>query len=327
MSLNIAWLKMSVDYENLIKGVFASLAMVFDDSTKQIKPIRSKIFNIEYNNDASRVHYKGVSGVERLKPTAEGQQYPQLNLYLGHDTTFIFDKFTWMVSITEEAVADNTWRTESNEMKKLARSADAVLESSAFSVLNGAFSTAETYGWFKQYRMNDGKALLSWAHPMANWSTASNVLTDSAPLSTTSLTRLRSLLLLTPTESGEPMDFSSGFTLVVPNWDMADLAMRIVGSNNLQGTANNDINTLSGISVVSSSRLASQYGWSDTAYFLVANEDNGLMQIIREAPVLSQSVDEKTWDLNNNIKTRFASWYRDWRGVAGSRGDSITYAG
>lgn len=321
MSEILNGLKTSSSYGDLIKGVAASFVAVFNDQMQLVKPIASKIFSIENTAPASRVRYKGISGVESLKTVAEGQSMPELKSFLGNEAEFVFVKKGWVLTITSEAIERNEWKNELNAMKQLSTATALASEKAAFAVLNGAFSTATVVDGYDVARMNDGVALLSSAHPLANGSTVSNVLTNSAPLSPASIASLKALIRATKAENGEPMLFDNNFALVVPT-TLEDLALRITGSDKIQGSNNNDVNTASGIEVIVSPFLT-----SETAYYLVNKSSNGLLQLIEKAPSLKQEMDYKTDSLENIVNTRFATGYRDWRGVAGSKGDSSTYTG
>lgn len=319
MTNEITGVKNTSEYGKLIKGIAAEFAAVYDDTMKQIKETRKEIFTVETVNSGSREHFKNVSGVEGLKAMNEWADYEELVSYLGDETTFIYNKFGWVVTVTEEAISDTDYKNELNAMKKLSKASMVTLEKNAYAVLNNAWSAATTQDGFNIYKPANTSRLLSTQHTLADGSVVSNVLSDGAVLSHDSVAKLKTLIMTQKLDNGEYMDTSGEFTLVV-NPANYDLAVRLTESDRIQGSNNNDINTLKGIKVHMTPHLT-----SDTAFFLIDKENASLLQQVRLAPKLKQKIDQDNDNLLNQVKSRFAVWFKDWRGVVGSLWDGQAY--
>lgn len=206
-------------------------------------------------------------------------------------------------------------------VKKESKAATEYFERGAYSVLNAAFTTAAVVDGITQYRLADGKALLSSSHVMTNGDLGVNVLTDSAPISPASIDDLKVLLATTKGENGEIIGYDGPLVLVVPA-SLESQAKVIVGSMQLPGTNFNDINTNTGIEVV-----VGKYLTSSTAYFLVAKDSNQMNTFVRQEPSIEFDENAGRRTIETSIESWAAFGYSDWRGVAGSRGDSVPYAG
>ena len=151
---------------------------------------------------------------------------------------------------------------------------------------------------------------------------------------------------------------STGITLTEANLETADLALREVldGRGNLlnlmpykamlmvppalkkealiitqstlrSGTGNNDKNVyLGNFDVYVNQYISSAGGGSDTAWFLIIKEINGLVFLWREKPAVSAWVDERTRNMHTSIWSTFDFGWIHWYGVWGSKGDSASYS-
>lgn len=315
------WVKLSGDYGAMIKGVDAQIHMVFNDNKDLGEKKYTKYLNV-ISADGARLNIKNVSGAWILKPVLENGKLQELNTYLGNETSYIFKKFGWVITITQEAIEDNEYATEIDAVKALATSYESTKEIHAAELLRTGWSTTSSTD-FPISKPTGVSRLFSIAHTLANGDTYSNTLANSAPLSADSVKDMKKMLMEVKGDDGKVLRSTGKFALIVAPAN-EDLAMRIVNSDLRQGTSNNDVNTLKWIEVIVEPQLASAFGGNDTQYFLVDKWMNRLRLVDRKKAELQTDVDFYTKNLLASVDARWAVGFDDARGVIGSKGDGST---
>ena len=315
------WVKLSGDYGAMIKGVDAQVHMVFNDNKDLGEKKYTKYLNVT-SADGARLNIKNVSGAWMLKPVLENGKLQELNTYLGNETSYIFKKFGWVITITQEAIEDNEFATEIDAVKSLATSYEVTKETHAAELLRTGWDTTSSSD-FPISKPTGVPRLFSIAHTLANGDTYSNTLANSAPLSADSVKDMKKMLMEVKWDDGKVLRSTGKFALIVSPAN-EDLAMRIVNSDLRQGTNNNDINTLKWIEVIVEPQLSSAFGWNDTQYFLVDKWMNRLRLVDRKKAELQTDVDFYTKNLLASVDARWAVGFDDARWVIGSKWDGST---
>ncbi len=184
-----------------------------------------------------------------LELTSEGADLVKASGVKMEDTVFTIRNYSKQVVVTKNAIEDNQYTIAQRDVKALARSTISTKDNSAFSVLAKGFSGVATAA-YPFSKMGGGEKLFSIAHAMGNGGTQSNVLVNSEPLTYSSLSKARELLISMKTHDGAGYYPSSGrFIVVVANANSTN-ANTIVKSINVPGGNNNDINLNTDISVL-----------------------------------------------------------------------------
>lgn len=191
------------------------------------------------------------------------------------------------VQISEEAIEDNKYISLSSQnTKDIMKALMETQENLAANVLNRATTSG--------YTGADGLTLASTAHLYMGGGTYSNMITNAAALSQTSLED-QFIAIDQMKDERQILRNISAKTLVIPPQLRFD-AKRILGSDLQSDTADNAVNALKNmVNVVVMRRLT-----SSTAHFLVTDVDNGLMFFERVAPSFKADVDFDT----GNIKLK-----------------------
>lgn len=288
----------------------ADLQSIFNEaaSLKVDQNVGFSIFNVF---DTNRQDYKhlllhGLSGIKRV---TQGEDLPKVNLKQGDSITFTQEYFGAQVDVTKQMRMFDLY----NQIETLVRS----VVDSAFNNIDQSFADVLLKGWTTAYTDvygdsvtavgPDGLALFSAAHTVPTASaTFSNIITlngtVNAALSRDAIVAARSAAMVRKDANGlvRPVMLD---TLVVPP-ALADLANRIVNSEYIQGSANNDINPLKGsVQVKVWSRLQSASDGTDgSAYWFMYDSSNiseSLMAPFAEKPSLDapeQVYENKNWE-------------------------------
>lgn len=321
MLKEITWLGISSDYGNLIKWVWVEFYKVYNDQLAVAETNFEKYFKVEWA-DWARVTIKDVSWSEALKLVWEGENLPNLSTFLGSETTFIFKKYGWIITVTKEAIMDTNYKSELNRMKMVAVQWKMAKQIHASELLKRWFTLTEDPS-YPLNRPNTNEKLFSIAHALANGDTYSNVLSNSAVLSPDSVAKMKRIMREMKTDNGLPYQTSWMYALIVPP-ALEDLANTIVKSDLKQGTPNNDINTNKWIEVIVDPYLGASFGWSDTAYYLVDKQFANLYVYNRQELEMNDQIDFKTKNLEFSIDWRWAVWFTSARWIVGSKWDGST---
>lgn len=214
--------------------------------------------------------------------------------------------------ISEEAIEDNRYmEIGSKYSRALARSMRQTEELYAANVLNRCVTAGYTGG--------DGKTLLATDHPLAGGGTGANKLATAADLAESSLEQALVIVRKFKDDRGLPVMVRPSRLLVSP--DLEYPALRLVGSANRPGTADNDINAIRNKGVFGSDPTVITNLTDTDAWFVKTDCTDGMKFMSRTKLVTPKAtVDSDTGNIVYRARRRYSEGWTDWRGVCGSEG-------
>lgn len=267
-----------------------------------------KIFDTKDTNRRT-YDYVVLHGLDVIKKVAEGSDLPTTSIVQSDTATWTQSRYGGLVKITKDMRMFDLY----DQIEMIARSAaedsfEKIDQSLADVLLNGFATTAYTdpYGESVSAAGVDAVALFSASHSNnINSNVFTNLISYSVdnPLLTREAivdTRAKGFKHSDPTGHTRPINLDT--VLVGPA--LYDEAMRIVESNQMSGTADNDVNTLKGkVKVQLWERLDSNSAGTDTsAYWFMYDSKkvgNSLKCLFAERPSLDapeQVYASKNWD-------------------------------
>lgn len=193
--------------------------------------------------------------------------------------------------------------------KHLAQSLIETKETLAANILNRAFNTS--------YLGGDGKALIVNDHPIIG-GTASNVLTTSAALSQTSLEQMLIQIRQAVDNNGKKIRLNPEKLVVSPqNVFQAEVLLKSVLR---AGTANNDINPVKSLGILSGDVADIARLTSATAWYVKTNAPEGLKLLKRRGLEKSMEGDFETDSVRYKATERYGVGWTDWRAIFGTAG-------
>lgn len=193
--------------------------------------------------------------------------------------------------------------------KHLAQSLIETKETLAANLLNRAFNTS--------YLGGDGKALIVSDHPIVG-GTASNVLTTSAALSQTSLEQMLIQIRQAVDNNGKKIRLNPEKLVVSPqNVFQAEVLLNSVLR---AGTANNDLNPIKSMGILSGEVADVSRLTSATAWYIKTNAQEGLKLLKRRSLEKSMEGDFETDSVRYKATERYGMGWTDWRAVYGTPG-------
>ena len=193
--------------------------------------------------------------------------------------------------------------------KHLAQSLIETKETLAANVLNRAFNGAYTGG--------DGVSLVSTAHPIVN-GTFSNQLTTAAALSQTSLEQILIQIRNAVDNNGKRIRLTPKKIVTGPsNVFSAEVLLKSVLRT---GTADNDINPVKSMGLLSEGQANLSRITSTTAWWVQTDAPEGLKLLMRRGLEKSMEGDFETDSMRYKATERYVLGWTDPRGVFGTAG-------
>lgn len=212
--------------------------------------------------------------------------------------------------VTREEQEDNQYPEVSGRRSRaLGKSMRTTTEIVHANILNRGFSGS--------YLGADGVALFSPAHPAPAGNFANKASVD-ADLTEASLEDMLTLIAAATDRRGLPIRLR-GMKLVVASGAQFN-AERILGSNLRVGTANNDLNAIKQMGLLSGGIVVNHYLTDLDAWYITTDADEGLLSIWRREVAIEQDNDFDTENLKAKATMRFAPGYGDVRSIFGSQG-------
>jgi hypothetical protein len=275
---------------------------------KVVESVGFKIFDVADTSKKSHEHLllHGMSGIKKVTP---GEDLPNILGVEGDTITWTQAYYGGLASITKEMRLFDLYNQIETVVKSISQdSFDKVDQSLADRILGGFANTyTDPYGETQSGLAPDGLSLFNASHttPISS-ETYSNVIVSGGvtnpTLSRDSIVdaRVAASTHRDPNGMIRPINLD---TLVVPR-ALEDLAMRIIGSQFLPGSANNDLNPLyNRVNVVVWDRLAQNSAGTDTtAYWFMIDSNTAkesLKCLFAERPSLDapeQIYKNKNWD-------------------------------
>ena len=293
-----------------------------DDAFKLVPELHPQIFHEEASSKAYEED-NDSTGVGLLEQSGERTPVAYEDPLQGYKTRYTHALFKKGISVSKEEYDDDLYRLFKNRSVKLGKAGKRTADFQALSVFRRAFNTAYTsYG--------DAKPLASTTHTRLDGGTAqSNASATGIQLTDTNLETAVLALQQVVDHKGQVVSVGDGkLTLLVP-LALRKTARIITMSELKSGVANNDYNVYNeGTYNVIATRWISALvsAGSDTAWFVLDQENHGLNFFLREAFNLTDDYDFDLDVLKVKARTRFSFGWSHWWGVWGSKGDLAAYS-
>lgn len=193
--------------------------------------------------------------------------------------------------------------------KHLAQSMIETKETVMANHLNRAFTSG--------YNGGDGVPLISASHPVIGGN-QSNLLASAANLSQTSLEQMLIQIRNAQDSGGKRIRIMPQKLVISPsNVFQAEVILK---SALRSGTANNDINAIKSMGMLSGETAVVSRMTSTTAWFVKTDAKNGLKLMMRRNLERSMEGDFETDSVRYKATERFGSFWVDWRDLYGTPG-------
>jgi len=300
---------MAISRAQLVKELEPGLNALFGLEYKNYDKQHEEIYDIESSDRAfeEEVMLSGF-GEAPVKTEGAGVSYDQAQE--AYTARYTHETIALAFSLTEEAVEDNLYdRLAARYTKALARSMATTKQIKAAAVLNGAFTTSIG---------GDGKPLCALDHPTVGGPDLRNELTTPADLTETSLEQSLIDIAAFTDERGLKIAVQ-GLKLVVPK-ELQFTADRILKSTLRVGTADNDINAIRNMGMVSQGYTVNNYLTDPDAYFILTDAPNGMKMFERVSMKTGFEGDFDTGNVRYKARERYSFGFSDARGIFGSPG-------
>ena len=298
---------MAISRAQLVKELEPGLNALFGLEYKQYVNEAAEIFDTESSDRAfeEEVMLSGF-GNAAVKPEGQGIQFDDAQETFT--ARYTNETIALAFAITEEAIEDNLYdRLASRYTKALARSMANTKQVKGAGVLNNGFNAAFAGG--------DGVALFSGVHPTLA-GTFSNMLTTAADLNETSLEQ--SLIdIAAMTDERGLLIAARGVKLVIPS-ALQFTADRLMKSEGRTGTADNDINAIKNMGMVSQGYTVNHYLTNARRWFIKTDVPNGLKHFNRSPIKTTMEGDFDTGNVRYKARERYVFGFSDPRGAFGS---------
>jgi hypothetical protein len=283
--------------------------LLFGLEYKNYENQHTQIYTIESSDRAfeEEVMESGF-GEAPVKTEGAGVAYDQAQEV--YTARYTHETIALAFSLTEEAVEDNLYdRLSARYTKALARSMAQTKQIKAAAVLNGAFTTSVG---------GDGVVLCSTSHPTLSGPNLSNTLATAADLSETSLEQALIDIQAFTDERGLKIAVQ-GLKLIIPK-ELQFTADRILKSTLRPGTADNDINSIRNMGMVSQGYTVNNFLTDPDAFFIKTDAPNGMKMFERVSLKTGFEGDFDTGNVRYKARERYSFGFSDPRGIFGSPG-------
>ena len=298
---------MAISRAQLVKELEPGLNALFGLEYKEYAQEWTEIFETETSDRAfeEEVMLAGFSNAA-VKPEGQGVQFDDAQETFT--ARYTNETIALAFAITEEAIEDNLYdRLSSRYTKALARSMASTKNIKGAAVLNNAFDA--------NFAGGDGKALCATDHPTLAGSFA-NELTTAADLNETSLEQSLIDIAAFTDERGLKIA-AQGTKLVIPS-ALQFTADRLMNSAGRVGTADNDINAIRNMGMISGGYTVNHYLTNAKKFFIMTDVPNGLKHFNRAPIKTSMEGDFDTGNVRYKARERYVFGFSDPRGIFGS---------
>ena len=304
MSMNRAQFK-----KQLQLGLNAVAGQAYDYESKS--DVWRKYMDVETESEKAYVEEVMMAGFGAATTKVEGGGVGYQVTSETYTSRYIFETIAIAFAITEEAEEDGLYGSIGKKLSRaLARSYKHTIATRVANILNNGFSGS--------YLGGDGVCLFSASHPLKSGGTASNVLTNAADLSETSLEDTLIQLDGITDDRGLPIDLE-GQALVLPS-ALRFTGHRILNSNGRVETPNNDENAIKEMGMLPKGMVVDKRLTDTDAWFLTTDCMDGIKFIERKAPVTKIEGDFETGNMRYKVRGRSIQGWSNWRGAIATPG-------
>jgi len=298
---------MAISRAQLVKELEPGLNALFGLEYKQYADEWNEIFDTETSDRAfeEEVMLAGFSNAA-VKPEGQGVTFDDAQETFT--ARYTNETIALAFAITEEAIEDNLYdRLASRYTKALARSMASTKNIKGAAVLNNAFDSTFAGG--------DGKELCATDHPTLAGQ-FSNELATAAELNETSLEQSLIDIAAFTDERGLKIA-AQGVKMIIPS-ALQFTADRLMNSAGRVGTADNDINAIRNMGMISGGFTVNHYLTNAKKFFIKTDVPNGLKHFNRSPIKTSMEGDFDTGNVRYKARERYVFGFSDPRGIFGS---------
>ena len=298
---------MAISRQQLVKELEPGLNALFGLEYKRYDSEHEEIYAKETSDRAFEEEVM-LSGFANAYVKPEGSAVAFDNAQETYTARYTNETVALAFALTEEAMEDNLYdRLASRYTKALARSMASTKNIKGAAVLNNAFDNTFLGG--------DGVELCSTAHPTLN-GTFSNELAVAAELNETSLEQSLIDIAALTDERGLKIA-ATGVKLIIPS-ALQFTADRLMNSAGRTGTADNDINAIRNMGMISGGYVVNNYLTAAKKFFIKTDVPNGMKHFNRSPIKTSMEGDFDTGNVRYKARERYVFGFSDPRGVFGS---------
>ena len=291
-----------------------ALAQVIDDTANE-KGQYDELVSAIYNEKTSKKYAEktaGLTALGNMTPTSEGDNFALDSIQEAEPKLIVHSTFTTGFACTQEMKEDGEIEVMKAAARNLALSYKRTRAQIASDALTCAASSFVFGGKTFDATTGDGVALFSTSHAGSQ----SNVYTNDFGNNSTMLNRLANIGRNFKNASGHVQGYTFD-TIIIPSNCPAleDTIKRIIRSDLVVGSNNNDVNTQKGLW-----NLIVDPCWqvaSGNPYIIMSKEANkallAAMFYDRVPLTIRNDINKDNWNLEWTARARFTPGFRDFR--------------
>ena len=301
---------MAISRAQLVKELEPGLNALFGMEYTRYEDETKEIFETESSDRAFEEEVL-ITGFGNAPVKREGDGVEFDTAYEGFTARYTHETIALAFALTEEAVEDNLYdRLGARYTKALARSMAHTKQVKGANVLNNAFSSSYTGG--------DGLSLVNSSHTLAGGGTFSNRPSTYVDLNETSLED--SLITVSTFVDDRNLTLAlQGMKLVVPP-QLQFIAERLLETPGRVGTADNDINALKNMGMISQGYAVNHFLTDTDAWFVLTDCPDGMNHFERTSLSTKMEGDFDTGNVRFKARERYSFGWSNPRGIYGSSG-------
>ena len=306
---------MAISRAQLVKELEPGLNALFGLEYRNYADETTEIFDTESSDRAfeEEVMLSGF-GNAAVKPEGQGVQFDDAQETFT--ARYTNETIALAFAITEEAIEDNLYdRLASRYTKALARSMASTKNVKGAAVLNNGFNSTFAGGDGVALFGNDGAG--NTTHPTLA-GTFRNQPAVAADCNETSLEQAMIDISALTDERGLKIA-ARGTKMVVPP-QLQFVADRLLNTEGRTGTADNDINAIKNMGMVSGGYVVNHYLTDPDAWFVKTDVPNGLKHFSRSPIKTTMEGDFDTGNVRYKARERYVFGFSDPRGIYGNPG-------
>lgn len=302
---------MAINRSAIKKQLQDGLNAVFGLEYKRHPELWKDIFASSKESRKAYVEDVRMTGFGAAPTKAEGAGVSYDDANETWVSRYVFETIALAFALAEESMEDDLYADLGSQMSKaLARSMQYTKNVKGANVLN--------YGFTAGYTGGDGKTLFATDHPLSGGGTIANTFSTQADLSETAIEDMLILIGDAVDDRGLPIHLMPK-KLIIPT-ELQFTAQRILKSDGRVGTADNDVNALKSMNLISGGFSQNVYLTDPDAWFLTTDAPNGLKYIERKALSKGMEGDFDSGNMRYKARERYAFGWSDFLGAYGSSG-------
>ena len=306
---------MAISRAQLVKELEPGLNALFGLEYRNYADETTEIFDTESSDRAfeEEVMLSGF-GNAAVKPEGQGVQFDDAQETFT--ARYTNETIALAFAITEEAIEDNLYdRLASRYTKALARSMASTKNVKGAAVLNNGFNNTFAGGDGVALFGNDGAG--NTTHPTLA-GTFRNQPAVAADCNETSLEQAMIDISALTDERGLKIA-ARGTKMIVPP-QLQFVADRLLNTEGRTGTADNDINAIKNMGMISGGYVVNHYLTDPDAWFIKTDVPNGLKHFSRSPIKTTMEGDFDTGNVRYKARERYVFGFSDPRGIYGNPG-------